>query len=242
MRKILIGTGVALFSMCGLAHADTIGVQYFSVAENAGADFDVCCSSPPATFPLITVGSALGPDGRPVQASGGTVVMTNSSHEILWWTPNGSSITADGTATVAAPFSDNSLFVPHGTGTNNNSFFQTAILTGTIHGTGVPITLQITGDDDVLVYLNGKYAGGEPGVHGAFTSNLALGTFSGDETIQVFYADRANSQAALDLTLVGATVTASVPEPSTWAMMILGFMGVGFMAYRRKAHSSFRIA
>ena len=27
---------------------------------------------------------------------------------------------------------------------------------------------------------------------------------------------------------------AAVPEPSTWAMMILGFIGVGFMAYRRK--------
>jgi Protein of unknown function (DUF642)/PEP-CTERM motif len=27
----------------------------------------------------------------------------------------------------------------------------------------------------------------------------------------------------------------SVPEPSTWAMMILGFAGVGFMAYRRKS-------
>ena len=26
----------------------------------------------------------------------------------------------------------------------------------------------------------------------------------------------------------------AVPEPSTWAMMILGFFGVGFMAYRRK--------
>jgi hypothetical protein len=25
-----------------------------------------------------------------------------------------------------------------------------------------------------------------------------------------------------------------VPEPSTWAMMILGFLGVGFMAYRRR--------
>jgi PEP-CTERM motif len=24
-----------------------------------------------------------------------------------------------------------------------------------------------------------------------------------------------------------------VPEPSTWAMMILGFAGIGFMAYRR---------
>jgi hypothetical protein len=26
-----------------------------------------------------------------------------------------------------------------------------------------------------------------------------------------------------------------VPEPSTWAMMLLGFAGLGFMAYRRKA-------
>jgi hypothetical protein len=29
------------------------------------------------------------------------------------------------------------------------------------------------------------------------------------------------------------TVTA-IPEPSTWAMMILGFVGVSFMAYRRR--------
>jgi hypothetical protein len=28
---------------------------------------------------------------------------------------------------------------------------------------------------------------------------------------------------------------AAVPEPSTWAMMLLGFAGVGFMAYRRKS-------
>jgi PEP-CTERM motif len=27
---------------------------------------------------------------------------------------------------------------------------------------------------------------------------------------------------------------AAVPEPSTWAMMILGFLGLGVMAYRRK--------
>jgi hypothetical protein len=33
----------------------------------------------------------------------------------------------------------------------------------------------------------------------------------------------------------GELVLASaVPEPSTWAMMILGFCGIGFMAYRRK--------
>ena len=34
------------------------------------------------------------------------------------------------------------------------------------------------------------------------------------------------------------TAVAAIPEPSTWAMMILGFFGVGFMAYRRKSTTS----
>jgi hypothetical protein len=32
-----------------------------------------------------------------------------------------------------------------------------------------------------------------------------------------------------------AGIANGVPEPSTWAMMILGFAGVGFMTYRRKS-------
>jgi hypothetical protein len=38
------------------------------------------------------------------------------------------------------------------------------------------------------------------------------------------------------------TIAAAVPEPSTWAMMLLGFAGVGFMAYRRKSKPTFRFA
>jgi hypothetical protein len=38
------------------------------------------------------------------------------------------------------------------------------------------------------------------------------------------------SQLVLDVGPVAA-----VPEPSTWAMMVLGFFGLGFMAYRRKS-------
>jgi hypothetical protein len=33
-------------------------------------------------------------------------------------------------------------------------------------------------------------------------------------------------------------VAPAVPEPSTWAMMILGFCGLGFMAYRRKQNGT----
>jgi hypothetical protein len=36
--------------------------------------------------------------------------------------------------------------------------------------------------------------------------------------------------------------TAAVAEPSTWAMMILGFAGVSFMAYRRSRKESLALA
>jgi hypothetical protein len=39
---------------------------------------------------------------------------------------------------------------------------------------------------------------------------------------------------------LSGTITAAVPEPSTWAMMLLGFAGVGFVAYRRKSKPAFR--
>jgi hypothetical protein len=31
-------------------------------------------------------------------------------------------------------------------------------------------------------------------------------------------------------------VAGAIPEPSTWAMMVLGFLGLGFMAYRRQGN------
>lgn len=47
-------------------------------------------------------------------------------------------------------------------------------------------------------------------------------------------ASNGQTLASVDIQVnVGA-----VPEPSTWAMMILGFCGVGFMAYRKKAAHS----
>jgi hypothetical protein len=49
-----------------------------------------------------------------------------------------------------------------------------------------------------------------------------------------------NPQEAFALNHVAGqfTIAAAVPEPSTWAMMILGFVGVGFLTYRRKQNGS----
>jgi hypothetical protein len=36
-------------------------------------------------------------------------------------------------------------------------------------------------------------------------------------------------------------LTSAVPEPATWAMMILGFAGVGYMNYRRRKQAAFAV-
>jgi hypothetical protein len=36
------------------------------------------------------------------------------------------------------------------------------------------------------------------------------------------------------LSVAGENPIAGVPEPSTWAMLLIGFAGLGFMAYRRR--------
>jgi hypothetical protein len=64
--------------------------------------------------------------------------------------------------------------------------------------------------------------------------NNGVGAFSGID-YGGFGVVVANADVALDY--VSAGVTASTPEPSTWAMMVLGFAGLGFAGYRasRKA-------
>jgi hypothetical protein len=65
--------------------------------------------------------------------------------------------------------------------------------------------------------------------------------FVGSEFLVPTYASNGGSiltsvygELPLSLGFALEGTVASVPEPSTWAMMILGFAGIGFMAYRRK--------
>jgi hypothetical protein len=72
------------------------------------------------------------------------------------------------------------------------------------------------------------------------TSGLSTDDFVANSALAYFAADLTNG------TNTGSqaweTRVSAVPEPSTWAMMILGFFGVGFMAYRRKSQGSLRLA
>ena len=59
--------------------------------------------------------------------------------------------------------------------------------------------------------------------------------------ISNFYTNSNGGSQGQDLvTSIGGqfySVAAAAPEPSTWAMMLLGFVGVGFSAYRKRSRS-----
>jgi len=66
----------------------------------------------------------------------------------------------------------------------------------------------------------------------AFFAGYAFSTLAGGPLNQ--FGTYTSLGGRGSLTISGSVdAVAAVPEPSTWAMMILGFTGVGFMAYRR---------
>jgi len=117
----------------------------------------------------------------------------------------------------------------------NNATFTRAVFN---------IDATINGSVDLLVSginING----------GTFTQSLSVNANG-----QNFYTvDSILGQLMTSISLTGAGntrftdvaqvrlggVAPAVPEPSTWAMMILGFAGVGFMAYRRRASGTLRL-
>ena len=128
-----------------------------------------------------------------------------------------------GTISLATPSSPNF----HGTGSDSNGPTQD-YLAGTIGGQlfgtqlvsadGTPI------DNDGLVF--NVTDSGSP------TDNTVFNIWFNGGTS---YTGALFSNAAQPVEEGQLTAVAAVPEPSTWAMMILGFAGVGFMAYRRKS-------
>jgi len=217
------------------AHADGVGatfaINYFKVAAGTDPDF------PGGGTPIVLAGSSLGVNGLPVGANVNDIV----SGQIAWWNPAlNSHVIADGTGTVSLPF-DVAMYAPHGTGINDNAFFETAVLSGNFTlAAPSTISFHMGSDDDSFLYVDGVLFGQNPGIHSIsavdFTSPL-LGL--GSHTIELFYADRQHTGAELSLSLnsqgIVITPTGGVPEPATWGLMILGFAGLGASLRRARA-------
>jgi hypothetical protein len=125
-------------------------------------------------------------------------------------------------------------------------------------GTGISQTVHVTGGTtyDFSFIYNGGGGGSTTqisySIGGLLTgavSTAALNVYGGSpwQTFDSSFTPAATADLTLsflpngtwsggfiDAVSLSTPITGAVPEPSTWAMMLLGFVGLGFMAYRRK--------
>jgi len=144
----------------------------------------------------------------------------------------GSPVSGSGTFTT----SDTSMTV------GGETAFQILSIMGTVNG------FQILAPTNSSGYGN-YFTTGPSFLDGTGVTFFTAGS-SGQNRVTFFnqssnglYRVNTFSPGASEFVNASSSMMAGVPEPSTWAMMILGFVGLGFLAYRRKhGGAAFRMA
>jgi hypothetical protein len=102
-----------------------------------------------------------------------------------------------------------------------------------------------TGQDGLGTFHQGITDSATGGTTLSFTvlnetiANLALSTNPPGDTSALFAADVMGTVTGNTGNIGGGTLVAGVPEPSTWAMMLLGFLGLGFAFRQSRRKVSF---
>jgi hypothetical protein len=93
------------------------------------------------------------------------------------------------------------------------------------------LTASATG----LSLLNSQLFSLTPNSLNSWTTETLSFTADSTSTVIEFLGDSANVDSKyIGLDNVSVNLSSAVPEASTWAMMILGFCGIGLMAHRRR--------
>ncbi len=107
-------------------------------------------------------------------------------------------------------------------------------LIGTLDGT--PISVPVPDGNSFIFSFTSNVLTSITGSDSPSNPRLVFSFLNGIESYRFGQGNDGGTSA-------GTVAISAVPEPSTWAMMILGFFGVGFMAYRRKgAQPQLRLA
>lgn len=228
-------------ALCTSASASTVNVAGSANPFLAGQpNGTVCCNgdNAPAESPTLALSGVLAGHTLTFSATGG----------------------ADNAGGSPAPTPDGytgSLFdmtADYGTGISGAQQVNVSGLVGVFIGSGAP-----GGAAPAQLNSGVTFASLAPGLDQIFWIGDGLtGDGSGLGSTQTFLAPSgatrlflgtvdgfgwSNNVGNVSVMINDLTGVGGVPEPSTWAMMILGFAGVGFMAYRRKQNGqALRIA
>ncbi len=153
------------------------------------------------------------------------------------WTFSGGAYLAEQTSSLGVPTGDGALLLNENGGVGTN-------IVGLTVGQTYDINLLLWGDNRptqpyVFNISIGSNSWATPGVDGfpgtnpGSVENYYFTATATSETLTLFQSSGTQASPIVDNISISA-----VPEPSTWAMMILGFAGIGFMAYRRRNRSA----
>ena len=210
--------------------AALISAAAFSFASAARADF---------ILDLTPVGQTVNLDNGSFAAN--TTFQGTSGSETIDFKANVAVVTANGAASINAVTSDgvtnpiNTLWITPENGTAFNLFsFRGAVFTNADQEIKVTITDQFDSIFQFLITDNGDFTRigfeAKPGTGELIKTIRIDGLGAGFD-----YFKQLGFGYQQDL-------TPAVPEASTWAMMLLGFAGIGFLAYRRKKQGHIRLA
>jgi hypothetical protein len=143
---------------------------------------------------------------------------------------------------VAGSAYDGNNFIELDTTANSSATQKIATALGTVYNLSFAYSPRVgvaSSSNGIEVFWDGFSKGVFTGFTNANTAWVLESlnvTGTGLDTLEFAAVGTSDSYGgSLDaVSLTAPSLTAAVPEPSTWAMMILGFAGIGFMAYRRK--------
>ncbi len=188
-----------------------------------------------------------------------TYTLHPSQYTNLWWGPQSISASMNGPGDdhpLAGPFTlTNGGMTATWTGSttiNDGGILRTVytefvatILSGAPLGWISPGGVPISGTGSTSPLEVAQLTGSSFSVNEQFLASYTNG--SGYQAFStLFFNAETPCCGGLEMTDFsgGFWYTSAVPEPSTWAMMILGFAGIGFTAYRKRDRSRprFRLA
>jgi hypothetical protein len=140
---------------------------------------------------------------------------------------------AQSQALLGQAFSGNGQFTTLDTAmqVGGQTAYEIVSITGTVNGSAITAPFNASGYGNY--FTTGQYFLDGSGIRFTDAAGTQISFFN--QSNNGMYRVNTISPGSSEYVSVTTSAVSAVPEPSTWAMMILGFCGLGFIAYRKKA-------
>jgi hypothetical protein len=223
--------------------ATTLTAQWYTIQPDSDFGPIICCN-----VYANEVQPTLGPNGMPVlnPSYGGPPIsdVDPVTHELTWWNPAlNPKVTSTGTSVLTLPINQ-SMYPPNGTGGNDASGFQGAVLTGLlVVPTAETVQFDLGSDDDSFLAIGNNVVAQVGGVHSDSSTTYSTNLLAGTYLLTLFYVDRQETGASLEFAVDTSNVTlTATPLPAAFPLLAGGLGVMGMLGWRRKRKNATDLA